>query len=448
MAEESRKNISPSRVLVFGFIGTILMGTVFLILPYATTGGISFLDALFTSASAVCVTGLIVKDTAADFTGFGQTVIAVLIQIGGLGYMSLGTFMALLAGKRIGMTERLMMRESLNLSSLEGIARTTKTMFCFVAVAEGLGALVLTVRFLADAPLSQALGLGIFHAVSAFNNAGFSLFSDSLIGYRSDPVILGAVMSLVVLGGIGFVVVVDLKERFRGRTSRLLLHSRIVLWSTAVLLVAGTLLIFFTERAYLFAGEHLGRAEVLLNSLFASVTARTAGFNTLDYARLQPGTLFLTLILMVIGASPGSTGGGIKTTTVSVVLLSLWTTLRGRRDAVVFGRRIPDGLIARSLVLLSLAVIYIAVVTLLIVDMEHTRFLPTLFEVVSAFGTVGLSVGDGGPHSFCADFGAPGKIVIMITMLVGRLGPLTLFTALLEYRDSRVRYPEGKVMIG
>ncbi len=435
-------------MLVLGFIAIILTGTVLLLLPYSTTNGITPVDALFTSTSAVCVTGLIVKDTPNDFTMFGKIVILILIQIGGLGYMSMATFIALIAGRRIGMPERILIRESLNIGPLEGIVRLMKGMLIFVAACEGLGALVLALRFVDKYPPGEALFYGIFHSVSAFNNAGFSLFSDNLKAFREDFTITITVMVLIVLGGIGFVVVNDLYNRFRRRNKKLMIHTLIVLISTFLLIAGGALLIYLSERKYLFAGGDFGTRDIIISSLFASVTARTAGFNTIDYAALQPATIFLTIILMIVGASPGSTGGGIKTTTLSVVILHIWSTIRGRRETVVFNRRIPRVMVSRSLVVLAMAIIYIGMVTLLIIDLEHTPFDNTVFETVSAFGTVGLSTGDGGGRSFCASFSDVSKIIIVFTMLAGRLGPLTLFTALLRQKEERISYPEGRIMIG
>ncbi|NOZ25118.1 MAG: potassium transporter [Nitrospirae bacterium] len=426
----------------------ILLGTALLLLPYATTGGISLTDALFTATSAVCVTGLTVKDTLTDFTTFGKVVILLLIQIGGLGYMSMATLLALLIGRKIGLSERILIKESLNIATFEGIIRFMKGMLVFVFLAEGLGALILSLRFMRDTPLKDAVFKGIFHSVSAFNNAGFSLFQDSLIRFRGDVTVNVTVMSLIVLGGIGFLVVDDIYGRLRKKQKKLMLHTLIVLVSTGLLTAAGAFLFYFNERKYLFARSGPDSLETVLTSLFASVTARTAGFNTIDYSALQPATIFLTIILMLIGASPGSTGGGIKTTTFTVVIMNLWCTIKGRKDTVMFKRRVPEALISRSFVVLAIAVIFINIITLVIIDIEHTGFQKTMFEVVSAFGTVGLSTGDGGSRSFCATFSGPSKIIIIFTMLAGRLGPLTLFMALLGQREERIRYPEGRIMIG
>ncbi len=440
--------LSPAQLLVFGFIAMILLGTAFLVLPYATTGGISLADALFTATSAVCVTGLTVKNTPADFTIFGKVVILLLVQIGGLGYMSMATFLALLVGRKIGISERMLIKESLNIATLEGIVRFMKGMLVFVFAAESAGAAILSVRFMREYPPMEALFHGLFHSISAFNNAGFSLFPDSLMRYRGDITVNLTVMTLVVIGGAGFVVVDDLYGWMRKRQKRLMLHTLIVLTSTAFLIVAGASLVYFNERKYLFADPDLDRIDVFLASLFASVTARTAGFNTIDYSLLQPATIFLTIILMIIGASPGSTGGGIKTTTFTVVIMNIWCTIRGRKDTVMFKRRVPDELLSRSFVVLALAVIFINIVTMVIIDIEHTGFQRTMFEVVSAFGTVGLSSGDGGARSFSATFSDLSKGIMILTMLAGRLGPLTLFMALLKQREQRIRYPEGRIMIG
>ncbi len=445
METYSSGRLSSPQILLSGFLGVIALGTALLMLPYSTRDGITLIDALFTSTSAVCVTGLIVKSTPVDFTLFGQVVIMLLIQIGGLGYMSMATLLALLSGRRIGLFERMMLKESLNITSFEGIVRFMKRMLFFVFSVEAAGAIVLVFVFLENNSPQKSIILGVFHSISAFNNAGFSLFPDSFIRYRGDMVLNTTVMLLIVLGGAGFIVVDDLYDYLRYR-KKLMQHTKIVLVVTLILITGGALVIFFNERYFLFSGLPL--KEKVLASLFASVTSRTAGFNTVDYSMLQPQTLFFTIILMIIGASPGSTGGGIKTTTFAVVVMHIWATIKGRRDTVIFKRRVPDFLISRALVIMSLAVLYITVVTFVVEDIEHTGFLKTMFEVVSAFGTVGLSVGNGDALSLVAGFSLPSKVIFVITMLVGRLGPLTLFMALLRQREEKIRYPEGRLMIG
>ncbi|RME68963.1 MAG: potassium transporter [Nitrospirae bacterium] len=446
METEVQARLSPSQMLLMGFVFMIALGTALLMLPYSTHRGISFIDALFTATSAVCVTGLIVKNTPQDFTLFGQMVILGLIQVGGLGYMSMSTMVALLAGRKIGLFERMMIKESLNITSMEGVVRFIKRMLFFVFTAEALGTVCLLSVFGPHFGPQRGLLLSLFHSVSAFNNAGFSLFSDSLMQYRGSFTVNLTIMGLIILGGIGFVVFDDIFEWLKNRRRHLMQHTKIVLTSTVFLIIFGALVIYLNERNFLFKSMPL--KETLLSSFFGSVTARTAGFNTIDYSRLQPQTLFFTILLMIIGASPGSTGGGIKTTTFTVILMHLWSTLRGRKDTVIFKRRVPELLISRALVIMALSVVYITVVTFVVENIEHSGFLSTMFEVVSAFGTVGLSVGNGGSESLVATFTSLSKMIIIITMLVGRLGPLTLFTALLRQEEERIRYPEGRLMIG
>jgi trk system potassium uptake protein TrkH len=439
--------LGPSRILVMSFLAIIALGTLLLMLPASSKSGITFTDALFTSTSAVCVTGLIVKSTPGDFTVFGKAVILLLIQIGGLGYMSLSTVIALILGRKIGLSERILLRESLNIDSMEGIIRFIKQILVFVLAAEGIGAVLLTLAFSRHYALSEAAYYGVFHAISAFNNAGFSLFDDSLVGFVGDIPINLIIMALIVVGGIGFMVVVELWNTMApGAERRVPHHSKIVLTATAVLIVAGAVLFYLAERNYYLVSH--GSGAPLLESVFSSVTARTAGFNTVAFAKLQPVTLFLVMTLMLIGASPGSTGGGIKTTTFSVIIMHIWCTVRGSDDTSIFRRKVPDNLIAKALVIFTLSILYVSVITFVIIDIEHSAFEATMFEVVSAFGTVGLSVGDGGSSSLSATFSDASKLILALTMLLGRVGPLTLFSALLERGARRYRYPEGGILIG
>lgn len=443
-----RKRLSPPQVLIIGFISFILVGTFLLSLPLSTPDGISFVDALFTSTSAVCVTGLIVKNTPQDFTLFGQIVILCLIQIGGLGYMTSATILFLLLGKRIGISDRLVMRDQLNMASLEGIVRFTKAIVLMTLIFEGIGALVLAARFMLVSPPGKALFDGLFLSVSAFNNAGFSVFPDSLTGFRGDVLVVFVITSLIVAGGIGFIAVSDLLGVLTGRRRRISLHTKTVLLMTVVLIVVGASLIYVLEHSNPFSLRGLSMKEQLVASYMASVSSRTAGFNSLDYARLHPDTLLFTILLMFIGASPGSTGGGVKTTTVAIVLAGFWSTLRNTRDAVLFRRRIPAVMVSKSLMLIVLSVFLILLVSLLIMRAEGLSILPAAFEVTSAFATVGLSLGDGGARSLSAEFGPLGKMIICAMMFVGRLGPLTLAIAVIGRREERYRYPEGRILIG
>jgi trk system potassium uptake protein len=440
--------LSPPRILAVGFLSVILTGALLLMLPISNVGGCSFVDALFTSTSAVCVTGLIVKDTPRDFTLFGQVVIMLLIQIGGLGYMTSATIISLILGKKIGISERLAIKEGLNFETVGGIVKFAKGVVMFTMIFEICGCLALMLRFLHYYSLKDALLLGIFHSVSSFNNAGFSLFSDNLIRFRGDVIINLVITSLIIVGGIGFIVVGEIFSFSKKETKRLSQHSKIVLYTTAILIAGGMASIYLLELSNprTFAAMPFG--EQMLASYFASVTPRTAGFNTMDYSLLRQETLFLTIVLMFIGASPGSTGGGVKTSTFTVVLASLYATVRGMRNAVLFKRRVPADTVAKSFLLITTAAILCTIGTHFIITTQHTPYLSTMFEITSAFGTVGLSVGDGGVRSLSALFTPAGKLAVSLTMFLGRLGPLTLAVAITRKADERFRYAEGSVLIG
>jgi trk system potassium uptake protein TrkH len=440
--------LSPSQILVLGFVSVILIGAALLMLPVATTKGITLTDAVFTSTSAVCVTGLIVKDTPKDFTPFGQVIIMLLIQIGGLGYMTSATIIFLIIGKRIGLGERLIMREQMSVAGLEGIVRFAKAVLKVTLLFELTGAAILCLRFMQDMNFEQAAFFGLFHAVSAFNNAGFSLFSDNLIRYRGDIIVNLTITTLIIFGGIGFIVISEVYKYYRRDAQRISQHTKIVLSTTAILIAAGACLIFIFETSNPGTFDKMTLNERVLSSYFAAVTARTAGFNTIDYSAMRIETLFLTIMLMFVGASPGSTGGGIKTSTFAIVIMRLCATMRGMRDTVIFKRRVSMDVVSKSFLLVTLAALLIMVATLYIIRTEDAIYLSTMFEVTSAFGTVGLSVGDGGVRSLSALFTSQGKLIISLIMLLGRLGPLTFGVAVIRHKEERYRFPEGRVIIG
>lgn len=445
------KNWTPSQAVAGGFLAVILAGTFFLALPFSAADGrsIGIIDALFTSVSSVCVTGLIVKNTPNDFSLFGQLVIIILVQIGGLGYMTSATIISLLLGKRIGLRERLIMKEGLNVLSLEGLVRYTKGILWVTFIIEGLAAVLLAIRFSYDFSLPKALYLGVFHSISSFNNAGFSLFPDNMMGYRGDLPVNIIVLSLVVVGGIGFIVLSDILRYLKREIITLSLHSKLVLTTSGILIFVGAVLLFLFEFQNSATLQGLTLKEKILASLFHSVIARSAGFNTLDIGKMANDSLFMLIIMMVIGASPGSTGGGIKTTTFAIMIVSLWSTVKGQQDATVFGRRLPVDMTARAFLLTTMVTIIIIVATTVLLLTENKSLIATLFEVASAFGTVGLSTGDGGVLSLSGLFSGVGKIVIAITMYVGRLGPLLLSIAVARRAYvQRYRYPEEKVLIG
>lgn len=445
-----RGQLSPPQLLATGLAGVIVVGTLLLVTPLAGAGGasIGLSAAFFTATSAVCVTGLVVVDTPTALSGFGQAVVLVLIQIGGLGYMTLATFIALLIGRRVSMNEQASLQESLNLDSRRDVTRFALTVVKVTLVFEAAGALLLWLRWWPQFGAGEAAWLSVFHAVSAFNNAGFSLFSNSLMDWRGDVVVNLTIMTLIVCGGIGYLVLADV-GRYRQRR-RLSLHTRFVLAMSAALLVIGAAGFYLVERGNTATLGELPRTEAVMAAVFQSVTARTAGFNTLDSGALTaPAYLFL-LVLMFIGGGPGGTAGGIKVSTFGVTVLALWATIRGLGEPNVMGRRIPADAVARAFFISLIAFLSLNLVAGALLVVEGTDLLRTLFEATSAFGTVGLSTGTPGtPLSLSASFSETGQLLTCLLMFMGRIGPLTLAFALAARKAApRVKYPEGRVLIG
>jgi trk system potassium uptake protein TrkH len=443
------RRFSPAQLLAASIGSLIGLGTLLLWLPLAAARQpISLLDAFFTATSAVCVTGLVVVDTPHDLSLFGQIVVLLLIQAGGLGYMSITTVVAVAIGKQLTVQERLTLQEALNVQTMDGLIRFVLNVFKLTLMFEIAGAIVLALRWMDDFGVWRALYLGLFHSVSAFNNAGFALFSDSLSGFRDDPVVTLTILVLIVCGGLGFVVLTELGAL--RRTRRLSVHTRLVLLISSILIVGATMAIFMLERGNPQTMGGLGVGQALHASFFQAVTPRTAGFNTLDIASLRPATLFLFMVLMFIGAAPGGTGGGIKVTTLGITVAALWATVRGASDASVFKRRLPPALVARAFFISLIAFLALNGVAGLLLISEGRDLLPTLFETVSAAGTVGLSTGEGGGAlSLAGHFSPVGKLLVIATMFMGRIGPLTLAAAV-AYRGTppRVRYAEAKVLVG
>ncbi|MBI5682110.1 MAG: hypothetical protein HZC45_02915 [Deltaproteobacteria bacterium] len=442
--------LSPSQIITLGFLGIILIGTIILALPISSAkDSLTLVDALFTSTSAVCVTGLIVIDTPNDLSMFGQIATLLLIQIGGLGYMTSATILSIVVGKKVGLKQRLVLQEALNVLSLEGLIRFTKGVLKVTFLFELIGAVLLSIRFAMDMDIFKAIYFGIFHSISAFNNAGFSLFSNNLMGYRNDIFSNIVITGLIIIGGIGFLVISDVYKYTRREVTRLSTHTKLVISVTSTLIVSGTtaILLFEYFNPQTFASFSL--KSNLLTAYFHSISARTAGFNTIDISLMQSSTLFLIIMLMAVGASPGGTGGGMKTTTFGVMMIGLWSTIRGHTDTVFFERRVSHELITRAYAIGAMAFLVVNISTLLLLLEEKSDYLHTLFEAVSAFATVGLSVGDGGVRSLSALFTDMGKLTVALTMFIGRVGPLTMGMAVIKKAEMvRLRYPEGKVLIG
>ncbi|MGE5703377.1 MAG: TrkH family potassium uptake protein [Clostridia bacterium] len=439
-------HLDPPKILVIGFAFIILIGSSLLTLPVATQNGqgLAWIDALFTATSATCVTGLVVVDTGTTFTTFGQIVVLSLIQIGGLGFMTVATFFALILRKRISLRERLLLQESLNQVSIEGIVRLSKMILIFTAIIESVGGILLALRFSFDMPLGKAFYYGFFHAISNFNNAGFDLMGDfrSLTGYVADPVVNLVICSLIVLGGIGFVVMSEVYE-YR-HTKRLSLHTKVVLATTAMLIAVGTVLIFILEYNNPKTLQPLSIIGKFFGSLYQSITPRTAGSNTLNIGDMEHSTLFLIILLMFIGASPGSTGGGIKTTTFATLVGAVIAQVRGKEDVIFFRQRILPNMIYKSLTVTMIALFLVMMVSMILTITEKSAdFMMILFESTSAFATTGLSMGLT-PHLTTA-----GKTIIILTMFAGRVGPLTVaYAVTVRKQKEYYRYPKGKIMIG
>jgi trk system potassium uptake protein TrkH len=448
-APRARRSFSPAQVLVLSFLVLIAGGTLLLRLPLAVTGAsLSVLDALFTATSAVCVTGLIVVDTPRDLSVAGQLVVLGLIQLGGLGYMAVTTVVAVALGRQLTVQERLTLQEALNVQSMEGLLRFVFTVLKLTLAFELTGALVLTAMWADDFGVGRASYLGLFHAVSAFNNAGFSLFSDSLVRFRGDWIVNLVITTLVICGGLGFVVLTELGRVRQQR--RLSTHTRLVLLLTIALIAGATLAIFLIERRNPATLASLSLPEALLAAYFQAVTPRTAGFNTLDIGAMLPASLFLLIILMFIGAAPGGTAGGVKISTFSVTVAAIWAMIRNAPEPTLLRRRIAPALVARAFSICLIGFLALNVVAGLLLVSESRELLPTLFETTSAFGTVGLSMGEAGaPVSLTGHFSAAGKILIVAMMIVGRVGPLTLAVAIARGgARARIRHPEGRILVG
>jgi trk system potassium uptake protein TrkH len=427
-----RRPPSPAASLLILFAILISVGTLLLMLPMATVTGKSttFLDALFTATSAACVTGLVVVDTATHWSGFGQVVIAALIQAGGFGIMAGSTLLLMIfLGRRTTLRDRIVVQESLGGLQLGSVTRLLKRIAIFTLVTEAVGAVILTISFTSGpeaGPPGDPLGIwwGIFHSISAFNNAGFDLTGGfrSLSPFIDDWVVLLTMGVLLTLGGIGFAIVGDVIDK--RRWSRLALETKLVLVTTVALLVGGTVLIGFAEWANPLTLGALPPEQRVLNALFESTTLRTAGFTALETSAFFEATLFVVMALMFIGGASGSTAGGIKVNTFAVLAIAIVSTVRGQPSAMAFGRRIQHAIVYRALAVALLAIAWVFVIGLALSLTSNATFVQTLFEAVSAFGTVGASTG------ITPELDDPALVILAIAMFVGRLGPLTLVLAL------------------
>ena len=435
---------SPPKFLTTGVILLIFIGTVLLSLPISRLESSDSIisDAFFTSTSATCVTGLVVKNTATHWSVFGKIIILTLIQIGGIGFMTIASFYFLFIGRKITLRERLLLREQFNVNQKGGIIRLTSSVLKYTFFIELMGACLLSIYFIPTYGFKTGLFFSVFHAISSFCNAGFDLFGTSLINFNSNIYVLTIINTLIILGGLGFTVINDIF--FLRSKKRLSTHSKLVIRTSLVLIIFGFIsfmLLEFNNNATL---GKLNWFEKINASLFQSISPRTAGFQSINFQFINDGTILITIILMFIGASPGGTGGGIKTTTLGVLLATLTSVVRGSDDIEMFGRRLPGFIIFKAITifLVSLMLVLSVAFTLILLQ-PNLRFLDLLFEVTSAFGTVGVSIG------IVEKLNLFGKIALCTLMYLGRVGPLTVLYAINQKKKtSYIRLAEDDVIVG
>ena len=445
------RHFSPARIFVLSFAGVIVTGAILLWFPFsATQGHLRFVDALFTSTSAVCVTGLVVLDIGKDLTALGQVITIFLFQIGGLGIITFSTVFFVLMGRGISFKGREIVQSTFLHTPTKDFFVILKSVLWFTFVFEFLGTLSLFIRFSQDFPIGKALYQAVYHAISAFNNCGYSLFSDNLMGYQGDPAVNLTIMGLLVIGGIGFIVQYEVFAILKGIQKRLSVHTKVVLITTTILILSGGFLFYIFERNHII--KDVPVMNKILVSFFQSVTPRTCGFNTVDIGLLTNATILLLLILMFIGASPGSTGGGVKTTSAALLVMLMWDRLKGSLDVNMFNRTIPREIVSRTISIIFASAFSIAIITsvLLIagggnlppIESRHF-FVEYIFDTVSAFGTVGLSMG------ITPKLNDIQKLAIILMMIAGRVGPLTLAFSLSRDTGKRgMTYAEEGVMVG
>lgn len=447
--QKRTRHLSATRIVALAFLGIILLGTLLLSLPVASRSGEScgFLPALFTATSATCVTGLTRFDTFSQFTGFGQTVIICLIQVGGLGFMSVATLVVFMLRRKVGLKQRMVMAQALSMSDMDGVVRLQKWVLVGSFSIEAVGALILTLRFLPTYGFGTALKWGVFHAISAFCNAGFDIFGQispgtSLVPFQSDPVVLLTLSGLVIIGGLGFLVWQDvaLNRRFK----KLTVYTRLVLLTTGVLLVAGTVFTALTEWNNPNSIGNMSTGDKLLNCFFQSVTVRTAGFVSFHQAGMSDAGKAVSIVLMLIGGSSGSTAGGIKTVTMVVLLLFIAARARGKSNVCVFKRTIPKAQVMDAMTITSLVVILSLIGAIFISANSGVSFIDSWYESISALATVGITAGATGVLSVA------GQIMIIIFMYFGRVGILTISLGFLMGNNAQERYcyAETNLLIG
>ncbi|MBA4421711.1 MAG: hypothetical protein C0390_01270 [Syntrophus sp. (in: bacteria)] len=445
------RRLTPPRILILGFALLILIGAVLLRMPFASSGSrISFVDALFSSASAVCVTGLAVIDIGKDLSITGQMATLLLFQIGGLGIITFSVVFFGLIGRGISFRGREIVQSTFLHTPRHDFLVIVKGVLRFTFVIEAVGTVLLFIRFSQDFPPATAFFHALYNAVSAFNNCGYSLFSDNLMSYRGEWLVNLTIMGLIVLGGIGFIVQYEVIGWCRGLQKKLSLHSKIVLLTSGILILSGAALFYLFESAHILKG--ISWQTQLLDSFFQSITARTAGFSTVDIGGLTNPTILMMMILMFIGASPGSTGGGIKTTSFALLLMMIWNRMKGGYRVNVMNRQIPREILGRTITIIFASAFSVCLMTSVLLffsgggelppAQDRHYFVEYLFETVSAFGTVGLSMG------VTPKLNDIQKLAIILMMFAGRVGPLTLAFSWYAERKKEIKYAEESIMVG
>ncbi|UZJ78118.1 TrkH family potassium uptake protein [Fictibacillus sp. KU28468] len=432
--------LNPPQILALVFLALVLVGGVLLKLPIAAEEHMSWIDAFFTAVSAATVTGLVTVDPGSAFTLFGQIVILFLIQVGGLGIMSFAVLVVLMLGKRIGIKQRLIMQEALNQPSIGGVIRLVRNLLLFSLIIESIAVFFLSLRWVPDLGWGKGIYYSIFHTIAAYNNAGFGLWPDNLTRYVGDPTVNLVITLLIITGGIGFTVLVDLWYSRKWRN--LSLHSKIMIISTILVNLVSILLIYAFEYNNPHTLGHLSQSDKIWAAYFQGISPRTAGFNTIDIGSMRQDSILFTIMLMFIGAGSTSTGGGIKLTTFIVIIFAVVTFLRGKEDTTIMKRTIRNTVIFRALAIATISMMLVFGGAILLAMTEKAPFLNILFEVVSAFGTVGLTMG----LTFHLTFF--GKIVIICIMFLGKIGPLTLAFSIAKPNKANIRYPDGEVFTG
>jgi len=434
-----KTKFSEVQVLALGFFIVIFIGGTILSLPISSASGeaTNFLDSIFTATSATCVTGLVTVDTGTHWNLLGQTVIMILIEIGGLGFMSFATFISVLIGRRITLKSRLLMQEAMNTFNIQGLVKMLKKVMLFTFIIQFIGALILSTQLIPEFGVARGIYISIFSSISTFCNAGFDLFGNfnSYTAYYDNSIILLTVSALIAIGGLGFIVLLELYNY--KSTKKLSLHAKVVLLITTILIVGGTIVMFNTLG-------NMNIKDKIVNSIVASISPRTAGINSVPIDKMTTTSKFITVILMFIGGSPGSTAGGLKTSTFGIILCTAISVIKGKENADIFGRTIPRGLQLKAVTLLIIGMGLVTTVTMALTIAEpNEAFLDVLYEATSAFGTVGLTTG------VTQRLSEPGKIIIIMLMYLGRVGPLTVVMALISRKKgTNYKYPEGKILIG